>query len=301
MSDEGPRPIGEMPASGAVSSDFVFGTLATDDLRVAQLRAALAGVHHGHDLSPADPRPGEEIRVGVTVGPPVRADRVTCYFTTDGGEPAGSRGRATAGEALELARTSVRWETLTWSYRETWTATLPPQPAGTLVRYRIEAWSERDEDSWWATEMAGVVAGERPPGVSEADAILLPGATEPLWPVPRRGSYAVHVDEERVPDWLRDAVIYQVFIDRFATTGDRPFARPATPGGFYGGTLRGVTEHLDHIEGLGRDLHLAVAAVPEPLAPRLRRDGLPVGRAASGHRGRPARAGRAPPTGEGSG
>ena len=87
--------------------------------------------------------------------------------------------------------------------------------------------------------------------MSETDAILLPGATEPLWPVPRRGSYAVHVDEERVPDWLRDAVIYQVFIDRFAKTGDQQLARPATPGGFYGGTLRGVTDHLDHIDGLG--------------------------------------------------
>jgi len=249
--DEGPCPIGEKPASGGVSSDFVFGTLATDDLRVAQLRLELAGVHHGHDLSPADPRPGEGIRMGVTVGPPVRADRVTCYFTTDGREPVGRHGRATAGEALELARTSVRWETLTWSYREAWAATLPGQPAGTLVRYRIEAWSEWDHDSRWATEMAGVVAGERPPGVSEAEGIMLPLATEPLWPVPRRGSYAVHIDEERVPDWLRDAVIYQVFIDRFAATGDRPFARPATPGGFYGGTLRGVTEHLDHIEGLG--------------------------------------------------
>jgi cyclomaltodextrinase len=249
--DEEPRSTEGAPASGAVSSDFVFGTLATDDLRVAQLRLALAGIHHGHDLSPADPRPGEAIRVGVTVGPPVRADRVTCYFTTDGHEPSGSRGRAAAGEALELARTDVRWETLSWSYVEAWAGSLPPQPAGTLVRYRIEAWSERDDASRWATEMAGVVAGERPPGVSEAEGILLAGALEPLWPVPRHGSDAVHVDEDRVPDWLRDAVIYEVFIDRFATTGGQPFARPATPAGFYGGTLRGVIDHLDHIDGLG--------------------------------------------------
>ena len=69
--------------------------------------------------------------------------------------------------------------------------------------------------------------------------------------MPRRGSFAYHVDDERVPDWLRDAVIYQVFIDRFATTGGVPFAEPATPGGFYGGTLRGVIEHLDHIVALG--------------------------------------------------
>ena len=40
-----------------VSADFVFGTLATDELRLAQLRATASGVHHGHDLEPPDPDP----------------------------------------------------------------------------------------------------------------------------------------------------------------------------------------------------------------------------------------------------
>ncbi len=80
---------------------------------------------------------------------------------------------------------------------------------------------------------------------------MVAGAVGPLWPVPRSGAFAFHVDDERVPAWLRDAVIYQVFIDRFATDGGRPFAEPATRAGFYGGTLRGVIEHLDHITGLG--------------------------------------------------
>ena len=51
------------------SQDFVFGTLATDDLRLAQIRAAGAGVLHGHDLRPQDP--GEANTVGVTLGPAV--------------------------------------------------------------------------------------------------------------------------------------------------------------------------------------------------------------------------------------
>jgi glycosidase len=131
---------------------------------------------------------------------------------------------------------------------------IPPQISGTLVRYRVQAWIGADGgrgEATWATEPAGVVAGDRPPGVPESAALVLAPGAPVLWPVPRRGSFAYNVDEERVPDWLRDAVIYQVFIDRFATTGGAPFAEPESPGGFFGGTLRGVIEHLDHIVSLG--------------------------------------------------
>lgn len=70
------------------------------------------------------------------------------------------------------------------------------------------------------------------------------------------------------PDWIHEAVVYQVFPDRFATTGR--YATPApdwavparwtdavdnhTAGAgrqFYGGDLDGVTEHLDHLQRLG--------------------------------------------------
>ena len=143
-----------------VSADFMFGTLATDDLRLAQIRAASSGVHHAHDLEPPDPRPGEAVRLTVTVGGRVHADHVTCYYTTDDSDPAGDRGRPTRGSAVAFERTRVAWDTLTWGYVETWSGTIPPQATGTLVRYRIQAWAEHDRESAWATETAGLVAGE---------------------------------------------------------------------------------------------------------------------------------------------
>lgn len=239
------------PDERGVSADFVFGTLATDDLRLAQLKAARSGLDHGHDLTPLDPRPGEPITVRVHAGPAVHADRVTAYATTDGSDPAGSRGVATRGIAYPLVRESVAWDTLVWGYRETWATTLPGQPDGTTVRYRIEAWESHGATSTWASEIAGVVAGARPAGVADVDAAMFAFGGASLWPIRRTAPAAVHVDAERVPDWLRDAVIYQVFVDRFATTGGVPFASPATRAGFYGGTLRGVIERLDHIAGLG--------------------------------------------------
>jgi alpha-glucosidase len=71
------------------------------------------------------------------------------------------------------------------------------------------------------------------------------------------------------PGWGRDAIVYQIFPDRFARSkaaDDRPipdWAVPAqwgdapihdgphTPLQFFGGDLDGITEHLDHVAGLG--------------------------------------------------
>jgi alpha-glucosidase len=75
----------------------------------------------------------------------------------------------------------------------------------------------------------------------------------------------------QAPDWGRDAVLYQIFPDRFARSAaaaERPtpdWAEPAewedpvafepddpsTPLQFFGGDLDGIVEHLDHIESVG--------------------------------------------------
>ena len=60
------------------------------------------------------------------------------------------------------------------------------------------------------------------------------------------------------PDWVKHAVFYQIFPDRFARS-DRlakpanlePWASEPTTYGYKGGDLLGVLEHLDHIQALG--------------------------------------------------
>lgn len=60
------------------------------------------------------------------------------------------------------------------------------------------------------------------------------------------------------PDWVRHAVFYQIFPDRFASSARVPKpnhlepwdARP-TQSGFKGGDLLGVAEHLDYLQDLG--------------------------------------------------
>ena len=60
------------------------------------------------------------------------------------------------------------------------------------------------------------------------------------------------------PAWVRDAVFYQIFPDRFARSARvpkpgplEPWDTPPTVHGFKGGDLLGVVEHLDHLERLG--------------------------------------------------
>jgi neopullulanase len=60
------------------------------------------------------------------------------------------------------------------------------------------------------------------------------------------------------PPWVRDAVFYQIFPDRFATSGRvakpgtlEPWDSPPTVHGFKGGDLLGIAEHLGYLEDLG--------------------------------------------------
>ena len=54
----------------------------------------------------------------------------------------------------------------------------------------------------------------------------------------------------RPPKWMNTAFFYNVFPDSFAD-GSEALAGPAKSGGRLGGTLRGVTENLEHIARLG--------------------------------------------------
>lgn len=75
------------------------------------------------------------------------------------------------------------------------------------------------------------------------------------------------IAKPKYPQWINKSVFYQIFPDRFATSGktrklpkefvrrnwnDLPKGRDKTTGvEYFGGDLEGVTEHLDHITNLG--------------------------------------------------
>lgn len=70
---------------------------------------------------------------------------------------------------------------------------------------------------------------------------------------------AVHsVDLWKEPSWLKDAIFYQIFVERFDNGKKEispehlvPWDSEPTPGSFYGGDLIGITNRIDYLVDLG--------------------------------------------------
>jgi len=240
--------------------DFIFGTLATDELKLVHHRAARQGWQHAHDLTPGDPRPGEAITIRVRAGVDRPVTHAALYTTTDGRIPDGSRGVATVGQAIPLRQVAVEWDTLAWGYVAVWEATIPAQPEGTVIRYRIGAWHGDEPeifadwpDPQWRTEQAAAAYFRQKP---------LP-ELRPDDP-PGTQTFTLHVDRLAPPDWARRAVIYEIFVDRFYPGDGREWLQTGDLRGFFGGTLWGVRDKMDYIAALGATCIWLTPVFPSP-------------------------------------
>ncbi len=200
-----------------VTSDFIFGTLATDELRLDAMRRAVQGVVHNNVTVPSRPLPGAAFSLVVTVGPTLPVVGIVARYTIE------VRGSLERENSVDFRPVEVEWDTLAWAYRQRWEADMPAVPAGALLRYEITA-----------TLADGSKVG--------ADLDEWTGRPTP---------FALLVDDDAVPAWLSEAVIYHVFVDRFFPGDGRSWAMPEGLDGFYGGTIRGVTEKVPYLAGLG--------------------------------------------------
>jgi glycosidase len=125
-----------------------------------------------------------------------------------------------------LELVGVEWDTLAWGYVRRFRGTIGGRPAGNVVRYRL--------------------------GVG--DTIADEGTTE-----------AYYVDDDPPPAWSRDAIVYEIFVDRFFSgdEGSWPRAR-AGVAERYGGTLRGVAAKLDHVAATGANVIWLSPIFPSP-------------------------------------
>lgn len=209
--------------------DFIFGTLATDESRIKHLRQTLGGVTHAHKRLPRDPQPGQPIQIFLTLGPDHPHPRAWVYWTTDGSDPSGANGRASNGYAAPLEPIATEWHTFLWGYVRTFRGEIPAQEAGAVVRYRVSA------------------------GGNGAETFADSGAY-----------YAFYVDDDPPPAWTKDAVIYQIFADRFFSPAPHfPTVEPK-PSLKCNGTLRGITEKLDYLAELGVNCLWLTPIFPSP-------------------------------------
>lgn len=228
--------------------EFIFGTLATDELKLVQHRATRRGLQHMYDLCPRDPEPDSPVMITVLVGVDLTVDRVACYYTLDGSEPIGRQGAPHNGHAVLLERVGSEWDTLSWGYITKWRGTLPAQPEGTIVRYRIGAWAEGALEVFadWPEVKATT---------DEAAKAFFRGDPLPEMSThgdPSRGAiFIYHVDHRKPPQWAREAVIYHIFVDRFHPGQGHDWLQTTNLRGFCGGTLWGIAEKIDYVADLG--------------------------------------------------
>jgi glycosidase len=119
---------------------------------------------------------------------------------------------------VPLRRARTEWDLLLFAYYEVWEAALPAHPAGTLVRYQIRAHDEDSGETYWADDAS---------------------------------EYSYVVGDSGPPAWALPAIVYQIFPDRFSPGAGRAWNKTARLSDIYGGTLRGVIDHLDYIASLG--------------------------------------------------
>jgi cyclomaltodextrinase / maltogenic alpha-amylase / neopullulanase len=210
--------------------DFIFGTLATDELRLNHERALRAGVTHNHNRLPRDPTPGQPVELHLWVGPDHPVTQAWVYWTADGNDPDGESGVARHGFVLPMQHMGSHWDTLLWGYRQHWRAVLPEQPAGIQVRYRLSVCAPNEDE------------------------IFADGGAY----------YAFYIAVDPLPEWTRQVVVYQIFVDRFFPGEGIDWLTPKDLSGFYGGTLEGIRQKLDYIQTLGANTLWLSPVFPSP-------------------------------------
>jgi glycosidase len=208
-----------------MGEDFIFGITSYSDTVARRRQAELRTVWHAHRINPRDPLPGQPVEITVDVGTGYRADAVFGYWSAGDRQPCGRGGVAQQGQVVALEMAGIEWDDLAWGYVERWHGTLPPQPEGTRVSYRVEAWDAHQRRSAFADSGAEDPAGEPP--------------------------FAYHVDRWRPPDWIRDAFVYHIMVDRFHPGDGRSWRDTTNLNGIVGGTLRGIVDKLPYIASLG--------------------------------------------------
>ena len=209
-----------MPRDLPPSADFMFGEMTYQERRVALHAENRRGVRHRLRVSPLDPPPATPITIWLGCGQDVACDAARLWYTTDGRVPT-----ADTAHTADLEPAGAAWDRVTWSYQQQWRVTLPGQPAGTLLRYRLAARAAGSARWIFADNQAGS---------------LDTGSRFGLW-----------IADDPAPDWARHAVIYQIFLDRFYPGDGQSWRQTADIRAHYGGTLDGARQKLDYIRDLG--------------------------------------------------
>ena len=203
-------------SKGKPIKDHIFGDLDQPSNSVRWLIDRHCGVHHYHEMTPKRPKPSESVELYVSTSMDLNVESVMVWITTDDWKH---------HSVQQLSQQRPIWSTALWSYLQEWVITLPPQPVGTMLRYKIGAKLQGSSK---------VVYADSQSEDSET-------ATH----------FSIFFGEDALPEWAEKAVIYQIFVDRYNPGGDRSWDSQSDLKQPFGGTLLGITEKLPFIKAMG--------------------------------------------------
>jgi glycosidase len=211
-------------------------------------RSSKSGIHHGYEIFPHDPIPDQPVTLVVETGPDLAVEKLACYYTSDGDDPVGSHGQAEKGQVAYFHEVESRWDNFVWGYRKKWQALLPPQKNGTEVRYVISGWDETGTEifaDWPDVKLTVERAAKHYFDHGDLPEIKFCGDPSSA------NVFNYYVDALRPPQWAKEAIFYHIFVDRFHPGKGKDWIQTSHPKKAFGGTLVGVTDHLDYIHELG--------------------------------------------------
>ena len=196
--------------------DHLFGDLDQPPKGSKHHIAQSRGLHHSYRVSPWLPKPDEPLRLTASSSSDLAVQQVTLRYSLDQGD----NWQEKSFEAGEW-----HWDTLTWGWLREWQLELPAMAEGTELLYQV--------------------AGRLPGGeLCFADNQAADSDKATL--------FRLRLNHKtQPPAWSEEAVIYQVFVDRFNPGMGRKWLQTADLTKPFGGTLRGVIEKLDTIKELG--------------------------------------------------
>ena len=196
--------------------DHLFGDLDQPAKGSKYHISHTSGVHHAYQVSPWLPKPGAPFRIKATSSSDLAIQKVMLRYSLDEGK---------SWQEKNFEAGDWRWDTLTWGWLRDWQLVFPALAEGTELLYQIFA------------ELPG-----KKKCFVDSQATELTGATLFRLRLTHRN---------QPPAWSEEAVIYQVFIDRFNPGKGRKWLQTTDLAKPFEGTLRGVIEKLDYIKDLG--------------------------------------------------
>lgn len=249
------RSDGQIDREKEPAGEFLFGSLSSPDGRIRHERVRRLGFFHDSALEPPIPVSGKTVEIKALAGTDLHIVTAHLHYTTDGSLPQ-AHGSGGATTTVPMNRSHLMWDTLTWAYTEEWCAQIPSQASGSCVKYAISARTAAGQQIY-SPHFAEPL--NLPP--EELDKNLLHKLK--MLPSPQIYEFTV-VDKCTMPEWLNDAVIYQIMPDRFSCVPRPEFKKPKDKSGFFGGTIRGIIAQLDYLAELGINCIWLTPISPSP-------------------------------------